>query len=366
MSAKQFWISLLTVAALALTSVAALAQDRTVNCNVGQSLQDAVNKARSSAAPLVLTVKGTCNEEVRFSRDLLVIDGGNEAVIHGSLVNFGARATIRNIGITGPGIGLLASSGRTRLVNVHFFDNGEEGLAIRGSGTVAFIGGSITNSGLDGIAVESGNLEVEDVEISGNDFGIDASMARIRLEKARVIDNRAIGINVTDSSSLLVSDSAVTGNEDVGVQVFNNSTLVAQRVDVSGNGSTGVAVRNSSSANIDACTIGNNAQVNPNRSGVFVSMSSSATIDGTEIFGNLTGVGASRHSFITLTGTSIVRDNFREGVRLSLDSGGFVNDPVSIPPNGSGFAVFCNDTESSLENQSTGVGLTNCTGFDSR
>jgi hypothetical protein len=38
------------------------------------------------------------------------------------------------------------------------------------------------------------------------------------------------------------------------------------------------------------------------------------------------------------------------------------NDP--IPPNGSGYAVFCNDTESSFENRSDEPVLTNCKDFD--
>jgi hypothetical protein len=49
---------------------------------------------------------------------------------------------------------------------------------------------------------------------------------------------------------------------------------------------------------------------------------------------------------------------------LSYDSGAIVNDPVFVPENGSGFAVYCRDTESSFENRSPGVGLTNCKGFD--
>ena len=45
MKARLFWISLATAAILGLTSIAAFAQDRKVNCDVGQSLQDAINKA---------------------------------------------------------------------------------------------------------------------------------------------------------------------------------------------------------------------------------------------------------------------------------------------------------------------------------
>lgn len=64
-------------------------------------------------------------------------------------------------------------------------------------------------------------------------------------------------------------------------------------------------------------------------------------------------------------GTTDVRDNLSDGMRLVHDSGAIVDAPAGIPPNGSGFAVNCFDTESSLDNRSAGVGMTNCTGFDS-
>jgi hypothetical protein len=354
----------MTAVVLGLTSMATQARDLKVNCDKGQSLQDAVNTARSSAAPLAVNVEGDCYENLRFSRDLLTIDGGGKAVIHGSLTNFGARVTIRNIEITGPGFGIFASTGRTRLINVHFIENEEEGLLVSDNAMVYFNGGSVTNNGLEGVAVESGTLGASDVEISGNQAGIAASMARITLENTQVVNNAGRGIDVAGNSALMVSGGAISGNGGAGVIVDNTSSFAADGVDISWNGSSGVGVRWNSNADIVGCTIGNNAQVNPNRSGVFVSMSSSATIDSTEVFGNRTGVGATRQSFINLSGSTVVRDNFGDGLRLSYDSGAIVDDPVVIPENGSGYAVYCNDTESSFENQSAGVGLISCKGFD--
>ena len=141
-------------------------------------------------------------------------------------------------------------------------------------------------------------------------------------------------------------------------------TFVAERVDISWNGSSAVAVRFNSNASIADSTISNNGQGGGFGTGVFVSTSSTATIDSSEIFGNLAGVNANRQSFINVEGTTVVRDNFGDGMTLVHDSGAIVDNPVIIPPNGSGYAVYCNDTESSFENRSAGVGLTNCKGFD--
>lgn len=364
MKPRNSWISLTTAVVLGLFSMATQARDLKVNCDIGQSLQDAINRARSSAAPLVVSVKGDCYENVILSRDALTIDGGGDAVIHGTVVNRGVRVTISNIGITRPGFGMRATTGRTRLVNVHFFDNAEEGLIVRRNGVVIFPDGSVKNNGLEGVVVESATLIVGEVEISGNRAGIAASMAQITLEDAQVINNAERGIDVAGNSALMVSGGAVRGNGGAGVIVDNTSSFAADGVDISWNGSTGVGVRWNSNADIVGCTIGNNAQANPNRTGVFVSTSSSATIDSTEVFGNGAGVGATRQSFINLSGTTVVRDNLGDGLWLRYDSGAVVDDPAIIPPNGSGYAVYCNDTESSFENGSGGVGLTNCKGFD--
>ena len=365
MKANSLWIGLMTALVLGLASMAAQAQDRTVNCDVGQSLQDAINKARSSAAPLILNVRGICYEDIRFSRDLLTIDGSGEAVIHGSLRNFGARVTIRNIEITGPGFGLFASTGRTRLINVHFIGNEEQGLLISDNGLVAFNGGSIKNNSLQGVVLESGTLGMNDVEVSENLVGIDASMSRIKLENTQVVNNAERGINVTDNSALQVTDSVISSNGQRGIRVNNSSSLSAARVDISWNGSGGVAVGGNSTAEIDACIISNNVHVSLNRSGVFVTQTSYASINNTEVFGNSSGVGVARQSFVRLGGDTVVRDNFGHGLGLGYDSGAIVDDPVIIPENGSGYAVYCDDTESSVENRSGGVGLTHCTGFDS-
>jgi hypothetical protein len=361
---RRFWISLTSAFVLGLLSMATQARDLKVNCDIGQSLQDAINRARSSAAPLVVNVKGDCYENVILARDALTIDGGGEAVIHGTVVNRGVRVTLSNLEITRPGFGMRASTGRTRLINVHFFDNEEEGLIIRRNGVVIFSDGSVESNDLEGVVVESATLIADDVEISANRTGIAASMAQITLEDTQVVNNAERGIDVAGNSALIMSGGTVSGNGGVGVTADNTSSFAADGVDISWNGSTGISVRWNSNADIVGCTIGNNAQANANRSGVFVSTSSSVTIDSTEIFGSGTGVGATRQSFINMAGTTVVRDNLSDGMRLTFDSGAVVDDPVIIPPNGSGYAVYCNDTESSFENRSAGVGPSNCKGFD--
>ena len=254
MNRNGFLIGLIMVAGLGFMTVPALALERTVDCDKGQSLQDAITKTRSSAAPLIVHVKGTCYERVRNSRDLLVIDGHNEAVIHGSVINWGTRLTIRNIEITGADAGIRASSGRTRLLGVHLVDNEGEGLVLDGSGVVYFNGGSVRNNGLAGVSAESGTVAFNNVDISGNRTGIDAAMSRITLQNTRVIDNIGPGLRAYLHSGIIVNGPAtIEGNTENGVRLELDSGLLTRGpVSITGNAWVDVYCHdNESSAKFD-------------------------------------------------------------------------------------------------------------------
>lgn len=445
----------LAAAALLFTFGQAFAGQRVVNCNDGDSLQEAIDAGEGSAKDVDIFVTGVCVGDLFVNKDRISIRGDGSTVIDGQMRVRGAdNLGLRDLTITGSGDGIVASVARIFMNNVHLVGNDGNGLALRHGGSIFMRNGSVmhnhggigllienghgdlsnvevSNNDVDGIVVnvngnltmvggsvnlheqgtgitvnlsgsvelegvsvnynmvgisvahgsaaaindstitenadvgmtvESGTVRLNHVEISGNRAGIEASMARINLESVHVVNNAERGIDVAASSGLIFYGGAASGNGDAGIVVDNGSSFAAEGVDVSENGSTGIRVSWNSNADIVACAIHNNAQVIPNRSGLFVRTSSSATIDSSEIFENGTGIGATRQSFIELTGATVVRDNLRDGLRLTYDSGAVGNDP--IPPNGSGYAVFCNDTESSFENRSDEPVLTNCKDFD--
>ena len=265
----------------------------------------------------------------------------------------------------GNGTGIVASlNSAIELDEVHVGFNQGAGVAVSMGASAAISNSMISENADAGISVESGTLALINVETSGNRAGIEASMAKITLEDVQVVNNVERGVDVAANSALIVSGGTVSGNGGVGIIVDNGSSLAAEGVDISENASSGVGVRWNSDAEIAGCTVGNNAQGSSRRSGVFVSTSSSASFGDTEVFGSGTGIGATRQSFIELGGFTVIRDNLTDGLRLSYDSGAIIDDEVVIPPNGSSWAVFCNDTESSVENQSAGVAPISCTGFD--
>ena len=458
MNARIFKTPLLAAAALVFAFGQAFAGERVVNCDDGDSLQQAIDAGAGSAKSLDIFVTGVCIEDVLVSRDRILISGDGSTVIDGQLTVRGAdNLTVRDLTITGSGNGVNASVARIRLINVHLVGNDDYGMALRHGGMISMrngsvmhnhgdigvlienghgqltnvevsgndgagivvnvngnltmIGGNVTyhwnatgiaaslsssvelegvgvsnnlngmsvytgsaarindstfdNNADVGMLVESGVVSLNQVEISGNRAGIAGSMAKLFLESAHVRYTAARGIDVAANSSLIFYGGSVRGIGDAGVVVDNGSSSAAEGVAVSENGSTGIRVSWNSTADIAACAIHNNAQVITGRSGIFVRTSSSATIDNSEIFENGTGIGVTRQSFIELTGATVVRDNRGDGMRLFSDAGATVLNPVSIPPNGSGLAIYCGDTESSVDNRSGGIGPIDCTDFNS-
>lgn len=72
----------------------------TVDCDAGQSIQAAVNKA-NPRVPLTLVVSGTCKENVLIRRDNVTIDGSDDGAVSGTLgVSEGSRITIQNLCIS--------------------------------------------------------------------------------------------------------------------------------------------------------------------------------------------------------------------------------------------------------------------------
>ena len=90
---------------MALMPVTAAAQkpsgNITVDCDAGQSIQAAINKANPSV-PLTLVVSGTCVENVLIRRNDVTIDGNNDGAVSGAVeVSEGSRVTIQNLCISG-------------------------------------------------------------------------------------------------------------------------------------------------------------------------------------------------------------------------------------------------------------------------
>jgi hypothetical protein len=234
MKSSHLLTTLFLALILGLWSAGAAAQatDVYVDCGNGDSLNDAVRMEGDWGQPLRLYVIGTCYEVVTIPRGRVTIDGlpdenGPTAVIEGSIRNFGESIAIRNIRITGPGYGFLASVGRTRLINVDISNNDAEGILISGGGTVFLTDSRVFDNGLEGVSVETGFLVVDNSDIVGNENGIDASMGSITLEEAYIAENRGAGIIGTLHTGIVANGPVtIERNGEHGVKLMLDSGLL--------------------------------------------------------------------------------------------------------------------------------------------
>lgn len=245
MKSSHLVIELFLGLVFGLWSAGAVAQNPViyVDCDAGDSLNDAVRVEGDWGQPLRLYVIGTCFESVTVPRNRVTIDGlppdsVDQGVIEGNIRNWGSSITVRNIRITGEGFGFAASVGRTRLINVDISNNDAEGIVIDGGGTVYLNGSVVRDNGFEGIAVETGFLVVNDTEIAGNEVGIDASMGRLTLEGSSVVENRGTGIIGRLHTAIVANGPAwIERNGEHGVQLeFDSAFVTSGEVSINDNG----------------------------------------------------------------------------------------------------------------------------------
>jgi len=231
---------------LGLWSVSGAAQnpDVYVDCDAGDSLNDAVRAEGDWGEPQTIFVTGTCYGRVTLPRNRVTIDGqpeegGPVAVLDGTIVNWGSNVAIRNITITGESSGVSASGGRTRLINVDISHNTEEGIVISRGGSVSLSNSRVFGNELEGVAVETGFLIVNNSEIAENEVGIDATMGRITLnEGTSIVHNRGGGVAGMLHTSILANGPAwIERNGEYGVQLaLDSGFLTVGEVSINDNG----------------------------------------------------------------------------------------------------------------------------------
>lgn len=242
MKSSHLLVSLIAGVVLSFWTAAAVGQGAVevdVDCDAGDSLDDAIRTEGDFGLPLTLNVTGTCYGRARVNRDVVQIDGGGTAVLHGSIINWGTRLTIRNIMITGESFGFSASVGRTRLINVDISQNYDEGIVISGGGAVFLSDSRVQHNGLEGVSVETGVFQVSDSEIANNEVGIDAIMGRIVLnEGTSIVHNRSAGV-IGNLHTSIVANGPVTieRNGQHGVQLaLDSGFLTSGDVSINDNG----------------------------------------------------------------------------------------------------------------------------------
>src|SRR5262245_3498126 len=268
-----------------------------VNCNTGQTIEQALQRARPGTT---IFVTGTCRERVTITIDRITLDGRGSAILDGRSNNPGTADGQHNPEFDGV-------------------------VIIDGATGVALTGLTIQNGPGNGILGRRG--------------------AAFTVRNTAIQDNTVTGIVVSDNSTLELTDSTIQRNNAAGIDVLNNSSVIFKGAASITNGHElgGVNVFGSSTMEIRGAQV----QVNNNKAaGLVVGSGSLLAIFGFNVSqgSTLTANGNGRAG-IVLTGGSlevygsgpniITATNKAEGIFVA---GGFI-----VSPSGAGKFVIENN-----------------------
>ena len=344
----------------------------TVDCSKGQTISSAIARGDASK-PLVINVRGTCNEHVTISRDDVTLRGQP-----------GGGATV-----TGPDASLDTILILKDNVNIEDLTvtGGFNGIRLQGPSYAGVRNVLVRNTASNGIIVRAGDIAIENstVEYAGG-----SGLALQRGASARVFNNSHFryshfaGIYAANNSTVGVNGGTVSDNEGHGVTVESGSQGNVSNVEIFGN-STGILV-SASQANVGGGNFihhnrehGVNAQmgavvgVDANRithngqGGMFGYLGSTVVMHGNEITDN-TGTGVACRSDCTLQiGGARITRNGDHGVVVQLRSTLILEAPTTDASGNYGWVdLWCGDKESSVDLGAnfTGTVSDTCTDFD--
>lgn len=413
----------LAVLCLAFT-MSASAANVSVDCNGPKpgsfpSITAALNSL-APAGPNVITVQGTCKENVfiPYYQNLTIQSAtGFTAVIENAanpagivLQAFGCRGLVLlNLVIEGGTYGLLINqASEAEIFNLVVQNNSSDGATAQIGSTLGVDNSKFINNGGNGLTVagmSNATLATspgETILFSGNaGNGIDVDSAvlgvnfgSIRVEHnagaavfvangqllifggtkagvGNVFQNNGEGIDLVDSSAgRFFGNNVIENNGEVGLQVVNGSSAEffgsilgngsIAAATIAGHSGPGVNVVRSSAANFHGPHLirGNGSTGDIFRSGIRVEHSD-LTLAGAKISGNTgPGITADESSTVNVSANTVIGGNSEDGVRFAIQSNGGFFQPITIAGNG-GASIAC-DITSVVFGDFTGIKNVDC------
>lgn len=267
-----------------------------VNCDRGQSVQDALDRVDG---PSILVVSGTCNEDVVITKDDVTLQGGTYTYIGSDpnantfLIQGARRVVITGVTVSGAGYGVAVSQGGAlTIVNSAIQDNAMAGL-------VVFLGSSAT------------------------------------VNACTIQNNTSNGIRITENSTVVLTNSTVQGNGDTGILVRRSSSARIGRTamgnpgpnTIQNNAGNGVRVFQNSQSFIDGNTIQNNSG-----DGVFIDGSSATVTNNTIQSNGIKGIEVTNSGNARIgandggsgRGPNIIKSNAYEGIQITNSATAFM------------------------------------------
>lgn len=349
-------------------SSAAQPQSFSVDCSKGQTVAAALDRGDERKA-MILTVQGTCNENVLITRDDVTLQGdaSKGAVINGASASptITVRAnsvTLNRLTVRGGSQGIsLAGANNVGITNSDVQFAASQGINIVGSSAVSVVGSSVQNNTRSGITAVQSNVAITQTQVSNNaGDGVRAFRgSSVSVTGSTVSSNVFGGVNI-QSSEATIDGSTIAGNG-------TDPSLAANlRLGVSGLGSNvnvlNSFVRDNSGGGVwlsasGYLNVGNSTVTANTGEGVLLYLGATGNIFGnTSITGNAGDLALRVNSVMQLGSGNLTIPN------IFVVQGSTVQvNPDSGPPiNGS---VFCADGESSINPSPRFTGPVSCTGF---
>ena len=213
-----------------------------VDCTAG-TISDALAEAPPGGR-LIITVEGTCVENVTITRDDVTVQGGSGEVNGRITIDGARRVVIDGLTVSGDLHGILALGNATVTVQNSIIEgNGLSGIAVRFGAFALIENNTIRNNGeCEILASDSGQVNMLNNEIVSNFANADICSAVAGYRDARI---RMLGGNMvtqtTGSGSAVDISNGSTFRQDGGhdeivgkVVVFNMTNADFRNVDITG------------------------------------------------------------------------------------------------------------------------------------
>src|SRR5262245_56152493 len=381
--------AMLLVLAAGSTALA-VAPTKTVNVDCANS--ETIAKALTHGnerKPLLLVVKGICNENVTVDRNdvTLQADPTVGGAVSGpdpsvsTIIVTGSRVTIIGLTITGGRNG-IAGEGAAGLTvrNATIQGTGRTGIVYTFGASGVVDGCAIQLNPRDGVAIEAAQATIVNSTVTQNSrVGVlvsNGASARIGLDNQNAAAGNTIsfngsnGVHVSVGTSAFIAMNQIIGNGTdpngalgrFGVNVINATADIVGGNTITSNAGTGVNARSASLligdpsfglSSVNTITGNGNAAA---PGGVFGFLGSSVVVRNAVISGNQGfGWGLSLKSDGQLF-SSTVQNNLPvgfstgDGIRLLFGSGLLISQPNTAVSGNAGFGLQCTDGESSVVN----------------
>jgi hypothetical protein len=375
----KYWVAGALLAAGMVAPALAQTATFTVDCAGGQSIQQAVTRG-DARKPLLVIVRGTCNEAVAINRDDVTLRGDPE--VGGTVVGIPGRDTI------------LISASRVNIENLDII-GGNIGIRLQGPFYAGVSDSHVSGASNTGILVREGAIAISETTVEdGGNNGLALRRGAVgRVLNSQFSGSKFAGIYVYGNSTAEVSGSEMNANGSHGVQFEGGSRGGLSGNLISGNAGSGVIV------NASNVTLGNNAITANAGHGVVAEAAAIVGLSGNTITLNeLNGVIGYLGPTLVMRGDDVssnsetgvycrmnctlqigdgtITGNGHHGVLVMLGSRVIFEGPETTDGTGNqgGMDLWCGDSESSVDGAEgltvdggvyfAGSVAETCTGFD--